>query len=75
MISAVKLKGRMADTSIFSIIINKLCHRKKLCPIILLKVDKDLEVSFHCAILPFSLTICLWMEGNREFLLDIEEIA
>ena len=59
MISAVKLKKHMAGASIFSIIIGKLCYGKKLCSIIFLKVDKDLEISFYCTIQPFSLAIHL----------------
>ena len=39
MISIIKLKKYMANTSILGIIINKLCYRKKLCPVILFKVD------------------------------------
>ena len=49
----------MTSASIFGIILDKLRHRKKLYSIILLKIDKDLEVNFYCAILPFGLTVRL----------------
>ena len=65
----------MANASILGIIIGKLHHRKKLCPIILLKVDKSLEVGFHYAILSFGLTIRLWIEGGGESPLNAKEIA
>ena len=59
MISVIKLKRHMANASIPGIIIGKFCHEKKLCPIILLKVDKNLEVGFYCTILSFGLTVHL----------------
>ena len=64
MISVVELKKCVAGASIFDIIISKLCHGKKICPIILLKFDKNLEVDFYCTIQPFSLAICLQIKGN-----------
>ena len=58
------------DADIFSIIVSKLYYRKKPYSIILFKVDKELKVGFHCAILPFNLADCLRVEGGGEFLLD-----
>ena len=75
MISAIKLKKCVAGASILDNIIGKLCYKKKPCLIIWLEVDKGLEVSFYYTILPFNLTIYLWIEGGGESLLDIEEIA
>ena len=49
----------MAGIGILDIIISKLPYEKKPCLIILLEVDKNLEVSFYHAILPFDLIICL----------------
>ena len=65
----------MASISIINVIINKLCHKKKLCLIILCKVDKGLKIDFYCTILLFGLTICLWIKDGEKFLLDIKEIA
>ena len=59
MISAIKLEKYMVNAGILGIILGKLRYKKKLCPIILLKVDKSLEVDFYCAILPFGLTVRL----------------
>ena len=64
----------MAGADNLGIIISKLRYRKKLCPIILLKVDKSLEVSFYYAILLFGLTVCLRVEDDRKSPLDTEEI-
>ena len=49
----------MANASIHGIVVGKLRHGKKLCPIILFKVDKDSKVGFHYIILLFGLTIRL----------------
>ena len=49
----------MADAGIFGIVVGKLYYGKKSCPIILLKVDKSLEVGFYYAIFSFGLTIYL----------------
>ena len=75
MISAIELEKYAAGASILGVVVGKLCHGKKPCPIILLKVDKGPEVGFHRTILLFHLAVCLWVEGGREFLLDAEEIA
>ena len=71
MISAIELKRYVASASVLGIVIGKLCHRKKPCPIILIKVDKGSEVGFHCTILPFGLPVCLGVESVRESLLDV----
>ena len=65
----------MAGAVIFVIIVSKLRHGKKPCPIILLKVDKSSEVGFYYTILPFSLAVYLWVEGGEEFPLYAKEIA
>ena len=75
MISAMKLERCVAGASILGVVVGKLCHKKKLCPIILLEVDKGLEVSFHRAILPFGLTVHLLVEGGRESPLYTKEIT
>ena len=75
MISAIELEKYVADAGILGVVIGKLCHRKKPCLIILLKVDKGLKIGFHCAILPFGLTVRLWVEGGRESPLYAKEIA
>ena len=75
MISAIELEKCVAGAGILGIVVSELRHEKKPCLIILLKVDKGSKVGFHRIILPFGLTVCLWVEGGGEFLLDTEEIA
>ena len=65
----------MANASILSIVVSKLRHGKKSYPIILLKVDKSLEVGFHGTIMPLNLAIRLQVKDGGEFLLDAEEIV
>ena len=75
MMSAIELEKYVVNASILSIIVSKFCHGKKSCSIILLEVDKDLEVGFHCTILSLSLVVYLRVEGGRKSLLDMREIA
>ena len=65
----------MAGIGILGAVVGKLRHGKKSCPIILLKVDKSLKIDFHCTILPFGLIVCLWVESDRKFPFDTEEIT
>ena len=64
MIFLIKLKKYIAGADIFGIIINELCYKKKLCPIILFKVDKGLKIDFYYTVLLFSLAIYLKIEGS-----------
>ena len=73
MISAIELKRYVASVGIFDIIVDKFRHEKKLYPIILLEVDKSLEIDFYYTILPFDLTIYLWIKNSEESLLNIEK--
>lgn len=50
MIFAVKFKKCRVVTSIHGIIINKLCYKKKSCPIILFEFNKSLKISLYCII-------------------------
>ena len=75
MISTIELKRYIAGASIFGNIVGKLRHRKKLRLIILLKVDKGSKVDFYYPILPFEMTVHLWVEGGRESPLDAKEIV
>ena len=70
----IELEKCMTDTGIFSIIIGKLPYRKKPYPIILLKVDKSLEVGFYYAILHFGLTVRLLIKDGRKSPLNAKEI-
>ena len=75
MISATELKKYMMSIGILNIIVGKLCYKKKPCSIIPLKIDKDLEIDFHCTILFFSLVAYLQVKSGRKSLLDTKKIA
>ena len=75
MIAAVQLKRRVTNACVFCIVINKLCHWQEPSPVILLEVDKSLEVCLHGAVLPLGLPVCLRMEGGRELSLDAKKVA
>ena len=74
MIFAIELKKYMANVGIFDVVVGKLCYEKKLCPIILLKVDKSSKVGFYCTILSLNLAVHLGIKSGGEFLLDAKEI-
>lgn len=65
----------MAYARIFSIVIHKLSHWQKTGLIILLKINKGLEVSLHNTVLPLCLAIYLKVESCQKLLFDVEEIA
>ena len=56
----------MASAGIPGVVVDKFYHKKKLCSIILLTVDKSLEIGFYRTILPFILTIRLRIESNDQ---------
>ena len=61
----------MANISIFGIIVDKLCHGKKLYLIILLKVDKNLKIGFYYTILPLNLVVCLQIKSDRKSVIAV----
>lgn len=69
-VAVVQLKRCVADAGIFRIIIAKFSYWKKLCPVVLLKVDKSSKVSFYYFDLPLGLTVSLKMKSIRESLLN-----
>ena len=71
----MKFEKRVVGASILGIIISKFNYRKKPCLVILFEIDKNSKVGFHYTILPFGLTVHLWIEGGRESLLDAKKIA
>ena len=70
MVFVIELKRCVTNAGIFGIVIGKLCHKEEPCPIILLKVNKGLEIGFHCTILPFGLPVCLRVKSGGESLFD-----
>ena len=55
----MKLEKYMADANILGIIIYKFYYKKKMCPIILFKVDKSQKIGLYNVILSFNLAFCL----------------
>ena len=75
MIATFQLKKHMANICVFGIIISKLGHRQKLCPIILLKINEGSEVGFYDTVLLFGLAISLQIEGGEKPMLNTKKIA
>lgn len=49
----------MTGARIFDIVISKLSYEQESSPVILFKVDKDLEIYFYCIILTLRLAVRL----------------
>ena len=59
MIAGIELKRRVTSAGVFGVILRKLSYRSEPGPVILLKVDKGLEVGPHSAVLPLCLAVSL----------------
>lgn len=70
----VKLKMRIAGTSIFSVVIYKFRHEQEPCLVLLHLIDKKIRISFDSAILPLGLAVCLWMKSSIKHLLIVKEL-
>lgn len=64
MIATIKLEWCMTGAGIFYIIISKFSHLVELDQIIQFNIDETSKISLHYTILPFSLTISLWLENG-----------
>ena len=74
-VATIEFEKCVGDAYIFGIITGKLGYWKELSPIVLFIIDKNFEVCLHCTILPLGLAINLKMVGNKELLLDCQEVA
>ena len=64
-ISVIEPEKCVISSYILYIIIYKFRHMQELCPVVLLSINKGLEVSLYYAILSLYWTICLWIEDYR----------
>lgn len=69
-ITVVEFKKCITSVSISCIIIGKFNYWKEFYPVILYKVDKNLEIDFQFAVLSFNLTISLRIKSDRKSLLN-----
>ena len=65
----------MAGACVFRVIIRKLGHRQEPGPIVLLEINKNLKVRFHCTILTFGLAVSLRVKRGGKPSFDTEEVA
>ena len=75
MVAAVQLKMYVADVGIFRIIIDEFSYWKKPYSVVLLKVNKGMEISFHCAVLSFGLAVSLGFKGCKKSLFGSEKVT
>ena len=74
-VAAVQLERYVASACILFVIICKLSHREESGPIILLEIDKDPKIGFHCTILTFGLAVSLRIKHGKEAALDAEKVT
>lgn len=73
MIFAVELERCMASIYILCIIICKFHYGQESCLVILLSIDKYLEVGLHRAVLPLGLAFCLRRKSNKKLLFNVKK--
>ena len=66
MIAVIQLKKHIAGAYIFGVVISNFNYYWELGPIVLLEVDKDLEVSFYDTILLFGLAVNLQIKSDKK---------
>lgn len=71
MIAIVSIERHMAAICVFSIFVNKLSYWQQLSSIDLFVIDKSLKVDLCHIVLPFGLTIYLYIKISKEFLLNL----
>lgn len=74
MIFVVELGRCMVNIYIFGVIIYRFNHWWKVTLRILLLIDRNLKICFQYNILCFYLTICLGINDDKKFLLNIKKV-
>lgn len=68
-IAKIEFKQNINSTGILRILISKLRHREEPRDIVLLVINKILEVDFHSIVFSLSLAITLEVESSKIFFL------
>ena len=74
-ISIVKPKWYITYIWIFCIVIYKFHNKQESYLVILLPVDKSLEVYFHYAVLSLNLAVYLWIKDGEKLSFDAKKVA
>ena len=74
-VAIVQLEWDMAGACIFGIVVCNLSYWEEPSLIVLLEIDKNLEVCFHYTILLFCLVIRLRVKDVGEPPLDAKKVA
>lgn len=75
MIVTVELKRRMASTHILSFVVCKFYYEHEFCLIIILSINKSMQIGFHCAILHLSMAVCLQIKYSEKLSLNTKEVT
>jgi len=74
MLSSVKEKRCLLCCGMFSVVMTELSYRQPFSPIVLLLIDKDVEVFLNILIHSFRLSVSGRVKGGRSILLDAKEV-
>lgn len=64
MVAAIKFRRYMTGIGVFCVVVSEFSHREKSSSVILLIIDKGIEVDFYDTVFPFCLTISLGIKGR-----------
>lgn len=73
MIIAVELREYVTGTCILDVIIYKFRYWQEFCPMVLLPIDKNMQISFYCAMFSFLSAICLGIKCREKLSLDFQQ--
>lgn len=73
-IIVIQLKKRMANVCIFGIGVCKFSHWQECCSVVLLEVDKNLEIMIFYSILTLYLTISYKMKYDEQLLRNARKV-
>ncbi len=74
-VATIELKRQMIRTCILGIAVYKLGHRQVPSSIILLPIDKHVEVHFHCDVLSIGLAAGSLVKSDEEFSFNSQKIT
>jgi hypothetical protein len=65
--------GRLPCRVLWPGVVDKLCHREVISPLLLLLRDPEVQVLFNLLDGAFTGAICSWVESSTDVLFDVEE--
>lgn len=74
-IAVVELEKRMSSISIFNIVVYKFPYGQKPCQVVLVLIEKSMQICLNYAILLLGLAVCLQLKCSTKFLLYMKKVV